>query len=112
MWRIYTNIPKPNAIYIYGIAGKAVTYFKGSDILSYELRKTLLDYFQDLDKNQRELDNKIKNFKNNFGIYPYLRKAYDHKKSNSTFLNKNNEKTVESYFSKNANDRENNVIMF
>lgn len=110
MWN--SNIPKPNAIYIYGIAGKAVTYFKGSDILSYELRKTLLDYFKDLDKKQRELDSKIKNFENNFGIYPYLRKAYDHKKAKSTFLNKNNEKTVESYFSKNSNDRENNVIMF
>lgn len=40
MWN--SNLPKPNAIYVYGVANANITFFKGSDILSYETREVLL----------------------------------------------------------------------
>ncbi|GAA7525521.1 hypothetical protein MMM114_01480 [Helicobacter pylori] len=50
MWN--SNLPKPNAIYVYGVANANITFFKGSDILSYETREVLLKYFDTLDKDE------------------------------------------------------------
>ncbi len=110
MWN--SNIPKPNSIYIYGVSGVRVTFFKGSDILEFYTRQLLIDYFKNLNKDKKNLDESLKGLKNNFGIYPYVRKAYDHKTQHSTFVNSKNKRVVESYFSKNSKSREDNVIDF
>ena len=109
MWN--SNLPKPNAIYIFGVSNKITTFFIGNDILDYDTRKVLLNYFENINKNEIKLNQKLKNLKNNFGIYPYIRKAYEHKKTKSTFSS-NDDKTIESYFSKNSENREKNVIKF
>jgi hypothetical protein len=108
-----SNIPKSNSIYIYGVATKTITFFLGSDIIRDDTRKVLLDFWDKIDKKQKEkLDEKLKNLSNNFGIYPYVRVDYQYKKTKSTFINLKNEKVIESYFSKNVNIRENNLIEF
>lgn len=100
MWN--SNIPKSNAIYIFGVALKTVTFFKGSDILNQETRKVLLGFFSEIDIQQKKasLDQELSKLQNNFGLYPYVRKAYEHKGAS------------ESYFSQNAPIREKNVLDF
>ncbi|AZZ65603.1 type II restriction endonuclease [Metamycoplasma phocicerebrale] len=109
MWN--SNIPKMNAIYIYGVSNLDTTFFKGSDILNIDTNKILINYFEELDKNTEALDESLLNQKNNFGIYPYIRKAYEHKADKSTYL-KNGKRTIESYFSENRKNREENVLNF
>lgn len=110
MWN--SNMPKHNAVYIFGVSGEAVTFFIGADILDFETRQMLLDYFDQLDKNEINLDKKLVGQTNNFGIYPYVRKAYEHKQKYSTYVNPNGTKGIESYFSENKNIREKNVLDF
>ena len=110
MWN--SNIPKPNSIYIYGISNEIVTFFMGSDILDSNTRKHLLDFFEDMEKGEDDLNKKIEGLKNNFGIYPYIRKAYEHKTTMSTYIDLKGKQVVESYFSENAEKRETNVIRF
>ncbi|WP_367693862.1 restriction endonuclease subunit S [Helicobacter pylori] len=93
MWN--SNLPKPNAIYVYGVANADITFFKGSDILSYETREVLLKYFDTLDKDEGNLKNALKDLENPFGFAPYIRKAYEHKKEFS------NHHQIESFFSSN-----------
>ncbi len=104
MWN--SNLPKPNAIYVYGIANANITFFKGSDILSYETREVLLKYFDTLDKDEGNLKNALKDLENPFGFAPYIRKAYEHKKEFS------NHHQIESFFSRNHILREQNVLEF
>ncbi len=102
MWN--SNLPKPNAIYVYGVANANITFFKGSDILSYETREVLLKYFDTLDKDEGNLKNALKDLENPFA--PYIRKAYEHKKEFS------NHHQIESFFSPNHILREQNVLEF
>ncbi len=102
MWN--SNLPKPNAIYVYGVANADITFFKGSDILSYETREVLLKYFDTLDKDEESLKNALKDLENPFA--PYIRKAYEHKKEFS------NHHQIESFFSHNHILREQNVLEF
>ncbi|GAA8684080.1 hypothetical protein oki286_00430 [Helicobacter pylori] len=104
MWN--SNLPKPNAIYVYGVANANITFFKGSDILSYETREVLLKYFDTLDKDEESLKNALKDLENPFGFAPYIRKAYEHKKEFS------NHHQIESFFSRNHILREQNVLKF
>ncbi|GAA7024571.1 hypothetical protein Kyoto30A_01130 [Helicobacter pylori] len=104
MWN--SNLPKPNAIYVYGVANADITFFKGSDILSYETREVLLKYFDTLDKDEESLKNALKDLENPFGFAPYIRKAYEHKKEFS------NHHQIESFFSRNHILREQNVLEF
>ncbi|GAA9463745.1 hypothetical protein BTM444_06640 [Helicobacter pylori] len=104
MWN--SNLPKPNAIYVYGVANANITFFKGSDILSYETREVLLKYFDILDKDEESLKNALKDLENPFGFAPYIRKAYEHKKEFS------NHHQIESFFSPNHILRERNVLEF
>ncbi|MGN8373536.1 type II restriction endonuclease, partial [Helicobacter pylori] len=104
MWN--SNLPKPNAIYVYGVANASITFFKGSDILSYETREVLLKYFDTLDKDEESLKNALKDLENPFGFAPYIRKAYEHKKEFS------NHHQIESFFSPNHILREQNVLEF
>ncbi|WQU08640.1 type II restriction endonuclease [Helicobacter pylori] len=104
MWN--SNLPKPNAIYVYGVANANITFFKGSDILSYETREVLLKYFDTLDKDEESLKNALKDLENPFGFAPYIRKAYEHKKEFS------NHHQIESFFSHNHILREQNVLKF
>ncbi len=64
MWN--SNLPKPNAIYVYGVANANITFFKGSDILSYETREVLLKYFDTLDKDEGSLKNALKDLENRY----------------------------------------------
>ncbi|GAA9359002.1 hypothetical protein TH0628_01720 [Helicobacter pylori] len=104
MWN--SNLPKPNAIYVYGVANADITFFKGLDILSYETREVLLKYFDTLDKDEESLKNALKDLENPFGFAPYIRKAYEHKKEFS------NHHQIESFFSHNHILREQNVLEF
>ncbi len=110
MWN--SNLPKPNALYVYGIAGEKTTFFMGNDILEFDTREVLLDFFDNLDQKQTELNKKLQNLKNNFGIYPYVRKAYQHKSEYSTYIDVSKKAIIESYFSENSNKREENVLSF
>lgn len=110
MWN--SNMPKANCIYLYGVAGENITFFKGSDILDFDTREVLLNFFQKLEKGEKNLNKDLENLPNNFGIYPYIRKAYEHKKIKSTFYDGENIQKIESYFSKNKNEREENVLSF
>lgn len=110
MWN--SNIPKQNAIYIYGVANEDTTYFLGSDILEIDTRNALIDFFEKIDKGEKKSIEDLKKLKNDFGIYPYIRKAYEHKASKSTYLDVNGNKKVQSYFSDERIKREKNVIDF
>lgn len=88
-----SNIPKNNALYIYGAAklGK-VTFFKGSDFLGQESRSLLINYFKDIDKMNEELKDVLKerilsDNSNPFGLMPYIRKDYVYNNSFSTDKN-------------------------
>ena len=105
-------MPKPNAVYIYGLANEAITFFKGSAILDWNTRQVLLDFFTQIAKNEDNLNQKLAHLKNNFGFYPYIRKAYEHKKNKSTLFDFTGKQIIESYFSVKAIDRENEVIAF
>ncbi len=91
---------------MYGVANADITFFKGSDILSYETREVLLKYFDTLDKDEESLKNALKDLENPFGFAPYIRKAYEYKKEFS------NHHQIESFFSPNHILREQNVLEF
>ncbi len=113
MWN--SNLPKANAIYIYGVSGKYVTFFKGDDILDNETRSELIDYFsviKNLNDMEDELNKKLLKNKNNFGFSPYIRIAYQHAEKYSTYKNENNKQKIESFFGENRIERENKVLDF
>ncbi|AXE60959.1 hypothetical protein DA803_02600 [[Mycoplasma] phocae] len=106
-----SNLPKSNAIYLYAISGADTTFFKGSDVIDNDVIKILINYFKNLDKNTDSLNNALSKYENNFGFYPYIRKAYEQKLEKSTYF-ENGKKAIESYFSSKREQRENNVINF
>ncbi|GAA7043687.1 hypothetical protein Kyoto41A_04940 [Helicobacter pylori] len=81
---------------MYGVANANITFFKGSDILSYETREVLLKYFDTLDKDEESLKNALKDLENPFGFAPYI----------------TNHHQIESFFSHNHILREQNVLEF
>lgn len=115
MWN--SNLPKDNAIYIYGVSGKDLTFFKGSDILQMRTRQLLVNFWENgvSDDYVEQFDVMLSKYENNFGLYPYIRKAYEHKLKKSTFFWDNGKKQVqgvESYFSEKRTERESGVIEF
>ncbi len=113
MWN--SNLPKANGIYIFGVSGIRVTFFRGCDVLDANTRIKLNQFFSDLGTDE-EIDEKIKTLMsglaNPFGFKPYIRKAFDHDLKSSTLFNDENKQYIESYFSANSNDRELEVIKF
>ncbi|CRF33455.1 hypothetical protein BRSU_1450 [Brachyspira suanatina] len=112
MWN--SNLPKANAIYIFGSYGLSdVTFFLGKDVLSMEERIELIGFFENNAKRleeefRKEMRNKLDNMNYKFdrGFDVYIRTAYDQNK------NINKDANVD-YFS--HIDRikcENNVIEF
>lgn len=110
MWN--SNLPKPNSIYLFGVSGQNITFFLGSDILDSNTREILNGFFRELDNPKDKLEYSLQELKNNFGLYPYIRKAFDHKANKSTYKNSLNKQVVESYFSENLDKREENVLKF
>ncbi|MBN0970433.1 hypothetical protein [Mycoplasma phocoeninasale] len=106
-----SNLPKANAIYLYAVSGRDTTFFMGSDILNNDVRRILIEYFENLDKGTDQLDKLLSNLDNNFGFYPYIRKAYEQKQEKSTYQ-KDGKIAIESYFSNKRDQRENTVIDF
>lgn len=111
MWN--SNLPKGNAIYIFGSYGlKDIMFFKGSDILPEEERNLLVDFFEKTKKmeNQFKKDMKEKfengSIKQDKGFFVYVRRAYTQGKS----INKDAEKD---YFKfSNRKQMEDHVIEF
>ncbi len=79
MWN--SNLPKPNVIYVYGVANANITFFKGSDILSYETREVLLKYFDTLDKDEESLKSTLKDLENPLGLPPTSEKLMSIKRN-------------------------------
>ncbi len=113
MWN--SNLPKANGIYIFGVSGTRVTFFRGCDVLDANTRIKLNQFFSDLGSDE-ELNEKIKSLlsglPNPFGFKPYIRKAFGHDTNSSTLLDNENKQYLESYFSPKSIDRENEVIRF
>ncbi|WP_026389730.1 hypothetical protein [[Acholeplasma] multilocale] len=116
MWN--SNLPKANALYIYGIAGLNITFFIGSDVLCQETREKLLGFWDRLIEGDfgKIFIEEIKMSENPFGFYPYIRKAYDQKLTASTYTYKTKEGDIkvgiESFFSDGSKQREQNLIIF
>ena len=106
-----SNLPKANAIYIFGSYGRGdVTFFLGCDVLPMPEREELIDFFSKIKKLENNFRKKLKEkVKNNGAIFDrgfdvYIRRAYQQDKS----INDNAEVN---YFShKNRIDCENNII--
>lgn len=85
MWN--SNLPKGNAIYIFGSYGvKDIMFFKGSDILPAVERNLLVDFFEktkEMESNfKKEMKDKFKNgeIKQDKGFFVYVRRAYTQEK--------------------------------
>lgn len=81
MWN--SNLPKSNAIYIFGSYGlKDIMFFMGSDILPDEERNLLVDFFEktkEMEANfKKEMKEKFKSgeIKQDKGFFVYVRRAY------------------------------------
>lgn len=91
MWN--SNLPKANAIYIFGSYGLSdVTFFLGKDVLSMEERIELIGFFENNAKRleeefRKEMRNKLDNMNYKFdrGFDVYIRTAYEQNKN----INKN-----------------------
>lgn len=112
MWN--SNLPKANAIYIFGAYGLSdVTFFLGRDVLSMEERIELISFFENNAKRleeefRKKMKNKLDNMNYKFdrGFDVYIRVAYEQNKNINKYANAD-------YFS--HTDRikcENNVIEF
>lgn len=111
MWN--SNLPKANAIYIFGSYGREdVTFFLGRDVLPMSEREALIDFFSEIKKSENNFRKNLKDKVNegnaifDRGFDVYVRRAYQQDKS----INKNAE--VDYFSHKNRIDCENNVIRF
>ena len=111
MWN--SNLPKANAIYIFGSYGKEdVTFFLGSDVLPMSEREELINFFDEIKKLEnnfrKKLKEKAKNNTNEFnrGFDVWIKRAYQQDKII------NNDAEVDYFSHKNRIDCENNVIRF
>ncbi|MGL4647257.1 MAG: hypothetical protein ACRCVI_00840 [Mycoplasmoidaceae bacterium] len=108
MWN--SNLPKPNGIYIYGVSNFDVTFFKGEDVLNYDTRNLLINFFNELNAGEKIFEEKLSKLDNPFGFYPYIRRAYQQNNKFSTFKNEKKIKRVQSFFSDEREIREENVL--
>lgn len=115
MWN--SNLPKGNGIYVFGVAGKDVTFFSGSDVLDPNTRIQLNKFFDDFvgeDEDGQDITAKmseyLKDVENPFGFKPYVRRAFDQSLSFSTNVDEEGNKYIESYFSDKRSQREKSVI--
>ena len=111
MWN--SNLPKANAIYIFGSYGREdVTFFLGSDVLPMPEREELINFFDEIKKLEnnfrKNLKEKIKNdnavFNRGFDVW--IKRAYQQDK----IINNNPE--IDYFSHINRIDCENNVIRF
>lgn len=84
------NVPKSQAIYIFGSYAKRETiFFLGEDVLPEEERINLLKVWDDIGKDfdnwmkQNKEDIENKKIKGEYGFVPYVRKAYDQSRKNN-----------------------------
>lgn len=111
MWN--GNLPKANAIYIFGSYGREdVTFFLGYDVLPMSEREALIDFFTEIKKSENNFRKNLKNKVNkgyaifDRGFDVYIRRAYQQDKS----INSNAE--IDYFSHKNRIKCENNVIKF
>ena len=112
MWN--SNLPKSNAIYIFGSYGLSdVTFFLGKDVLSMEERTELISFFENnakrLEKEfRKEMRNKLNNMNYKFdrGFDVYIRTAYEQNK------NINKDAKIDYFSHIDRIECENNVIEF
>lgn len=86
MWN--SNLPKANAIYIFGSYGKRdVTYFLGEDVLPMKERKALLNFFTKIKTLESKFRKIMKEKMEEDGIFfdrgfnVYIRRAYEQNKA-------------------------------
>ena len=109
-----SNLPKSNAIYIFGSYGLSdVTFFLGKDVLSMEERTELVSFFENnakrLEKEfRKEMRNKLNNMNYKFdrGFDVYIRTAYEQNK------NINKDAKIDYFSHIDRIECENNVIEF
>ena len=112
MWN--SNLPKANAIYIFGSYGLSdVTFFLGRDVLSMEERIELIGFFENNAKRleeefRKEMRNKLDsmNYKFERGFDVYIRTAYEQNK------NINKDANVDYFSHADRTKCEENVIEF
>ncbi len=111
MWN--SNLPKMDGIYFFGCyQSRQLTFFRGEDILPSNERESLLKIWDYLDKKEKDWVNefensiKAKEFSNEYGFTPYIRKAYQQVKAF-------NSKAIIDYFNNpNKGSLEKKVIEF
>lgn len=111
MWN--SNLPKMDGIYFFGCYRlKQLTFFRGEDMLPFKERETLLNIWDMLEKKKKDWDKtfkrgiKTKEFENEYGFGPYIRKAY----SQSKEFNKH--ATINLFDNPKKSQLENKVIEF
>lgn len=111
MWN--SNLPKANAIYIFGSYGREdITFFLGCDVLPMSERDELINFFSEIKKLENNFRKKLKEkVKNNNALFDrgfdvYVRRAYQQDKS----INNNAE--IDYFSHKNRMYCENSVIKF
>lgn len=94
MWN--SNLPKGNAIYIFGSYGlKDIMFFKGSDILPDEERNLLVDFFEKTKEMETNFKKEMKkqfekgSIKQDKGFFVYVRRAYTQGKDINSHAEKN-----------------------
>ena len=113
MWN--SNLPKANAIYIFGSYGRGdVTFFIGNDVLPMNERNELIDFFEEIKKLEDNFKNKMKKdnkdnlfaYKFDRGFNVYVRRAYEQNKT----INENAK--IDYFLHEDRIKCENNVIEF
>ncbi|WP_020004409.1 hypothetical protein [Brachyspira innocens] len=113
MWN--SNLPKANAIYIFGSYGRGdVTFFIGADVLPMNERIELIEFFEEIKKLEDDFKIKMKKeSKNNLFAYKfdrgfnvYVRRAYEQNKT----INDNAK--IDYFLHEDRIKCENNVIEF
>ena len=113
MWN--SNLPKANAIYIFGSYGRGdVTFFIGDDVLPMSERNELIDFFEEIKKLEDNFKNKMKKdnqnnlfaYKFDRGFNVYVRRAYEQNKT----INENAK--IDYFLHEDRIKCENNVIEF
>lgn len=113
MWN--SNLPKANAIYIFGSYGRGdVTFFIGDDVLPMNERNELIKFFEEIKKLEDNFKNKMKKesrnnlfaYKFDRGFNVYVRRAYEQNKT----VNENAK--IDYFLHEDRIKCENNVIEF